>query len=326
MADIQKRKTSTGAMKWDVRYRDEGRRQRKKTFDRKIDAPRFANTVEADLLRGDWIDPNKGKEPFEIWVARWLTTLGDEKPKTAGSYESIVRKHLPQRFGTWPIGAIEYPTVLTFISHLQASGLGAGTIRNIRDVLRLVLQLAVRSEALRSNTVVGVKVAKSRRREVIFLEPDQIIRLAEEVSRPPQRYRRGERRQPGYPEYGLLVRTAAFTGLRAGELVARRRKAIDLEGKRIYVRESAPEARGELQIVPTKTYEHCSVPEPASLVVELQEHIGGVHDADFVWRSPEGGLFRYGNWFKRHFKPAVVRAGFPTEPDSTTSAIPTLPY
>ena len=309
MADIQRRKTSSGETKWDVRYRDEGRRQRKKTFDRKIDATRFANTVEADLLRGDWIDPNRGKETFDVWAERWLTTLGDKKPKTAESYESIVRKHLLPRFGTWPIGAIEYPTVLTFISELQASGLGAGTIRNIRDVLRLVLQLAVRSGALKSNPVVGVKVAKSRRKEMIFLEPDQIIRLAEEVSRPPQRYRRGERRKDGYPEYGLLVRTAAFTGLRAGELVALRRKAIDLSGRRIHVRESASEARGNLQIVATKTYEHRAVPVPASLALDLSEHVNGLDSQRFVWSSPQGGPLRYGNWFKRHFKPAVERAG-----------------
>ncbi len=159
MADIQKRKTSSGETRWDVRYRDEGRRQRKKTFERKVDAQRFANTVEADLLRGDWIDPNKGKEPFEVWAERWLTTLGDKKPKTAESYESIVRKHLLPRFGSWPVGAIDYPAVLTFVGELQAAGLGPGTIRNVRDVLRLVLQLAVRSGALKSNPVVGVKVA-----------------------------------------------------------------------------------------------------------------------------------------------------------------------
>jgi integrase len=311
MADIQKRKTSSGETKWDVRYRDEGRRQRKKTFDRKIDATRFANTVEADLLRGDWIDPNRGKETFDVWAERWLTTLGDKKPKTAESYESIVRKHLLPRFGTWPIVAIEYPTVLTFISELQASGLGAGTIRNIRDVLRLVLQLAVRSGALKSNPVVGVKVAKSRRKEMVFLEPGQIIRLAEEVSRPPQRYRRGERRQSGYPEYGLLVRTAAFTGLRAGELVALRRKAIDLGGKRIHVRESASEAHGVLQIVATKTYENRSVPIPPSLADEIEAHVETLAGEDFVWRSPESGALRYGNWFKRHFKPAVLRSNLP---------------
>ena len=59
MADIQKR-ASTGGTKWDVRYRDESRRQRKRTFDRKVDAQQSANSFETDLARGDWIDPNRG--------------------------------------------------------------------------------------------------------------------------------------------------------------------------------------------------------------------------------------------------------------------------
>lgn len=312
MADVQKRATSSGKTRWDVRYRDDARRQRKRTFDRKIDAQRFANTVETDLLRGDWIDPQRGQERFEDWAAKWVNTLGSRKPKTAESYESIVNRHLLPYFGTWPIAAIDYPAVLAFVADLHTQGLGNGTVRNIRDVLRLILQLAVKSDALKANPVIGVKVAKSRRNEMVFLNPDQIVHLATEVSRPPQRYRREERRRDGYPEYGLFVRLAAFTGLRAGELVALRMRNIDLDRRRLHVRESASEARGELQIVDTKTYEHRSVPIPRSLVEELATHLGSIGPDDFVWQSPQGGPFRYGNWFKRHFKPAVARAGLPS--------------
>ncbi len=47
MADIQKR-SAVGGVRWDVRYRDESRRQRKKSFERKVDAQRFAASVETD--------------------------------------------------------------------------------------------------------------------------------------------------------------------------------------------------------------------------------------------------------------------------------------
>ncbi len=47
MADIQKR-VSSGGVPWDVRYRDESRRQRKKWFERKVDAQRFAASIETD--------------------------------------------------------------------------------------------------------------------------------------------------------------------------------------------------------------------------------------------------------------------------------------
>jgi integrase len=180
--------------------------------------------------------PRRGREGFHEWAAKWLETLGSRKPKTRESYESIVNRHLLTRFGPVPIGAIDYPLVLAFVADLQREGVGAGTIRNIRDVLRLVLGLAVKSGALKANPVSDVEVARTTRIEMIFLEPHQIMALATEVVAPPVPYRREERRRDGYPEYGLLVRFAAFTGLRPGELVALRTADLDLLRRRVDVK------------------------------------------------------------------------------------------
>ena len=133
-------------------------------------------------------------------------------PRQCESYESIVRRHLLPRFEATPLGSIDYPLVLTFISGLQQTGLGPGTVRNVRDVLRLILDLAVRSGAIKSNPVSHVEVARGRHAEMIFLDTDQIMTLAAEVTRPPPRYRRGDRRVGGYLEYGLLVRFARSPG------------------------------------------------------------------------------------------------------------------
>jgi hypothetical protein len=94
MADVQKRVTKTGQVRWDVRYRDHAWEQRKRSFERKLDAQRFARAVEMDLLRGDSIDPRRGQERFEVWAAKWVETLASRKPKTRESYESILHRHL----------------------------------------------------------------------------------------------------------------------------------------------------------------------------------------------------------------------------------------
>ena len=312
MADIQKRQTKDG-VRWDVRYRDEARRQRKRSFERKVDAQRFASSVETDLVRGEWIDPKRGRELFGEWADKWLETIVDRKPKTKESYESIVHKHLRPRFGEMPIVAIDYPMMLAFVAELRDEGVAAKTVRNIRDVMRMILRLAVKSGALKVNPVTDVVVGRARRAEMVFLEPDQVMDLAKEVAEPPRRYRREERRVTGYPEYGLFVRFAAFTGLRAGELVGLRVKDLELLPRRVQVFQSASEAYGQLQIVPTKTYERRSVPIPRSLIDELAEHVAGRGPDEFVWQSPEGGPFRYSNWFKRHYRPAVERAAVPAE-------------
>ena len=48
---------------------NDARQQRKRSFERKLDAQRFARSVETDLLRGDWINPRRGQELFELWAA-----------------------------------------------------------------------------------------------------------------------------------------------------------------------------------------------------------------------------------------------------------------
>jgi integrase len=53
------------------------------------------------------------------------------------------------------------------------------------------------------------------------------------------------------------------------------------------------------------------VPIPRSLIDELAQQVASSSPDDFVWRSPQGGPFRYSNWFKRHFKPALIQAGLP---------------
>jgi integrase len=54
--------------------------------------------------------------------------------------------------------------------------------------------------------------------------------------------------------YGTLVRFAAYTGLRAGEIVALRLKYLDLRRGAVRVVESTSDVRGHLVTGPTKTY------------------------------------------------------------------------
>ncbi len=80
------------------------------------------------------------------------------------------------------------------------------------------------------------------------------------------------------------------------------------------------EAHGELQVVPTKTYERRSVSIPANFVDELAGHLRRHEPSNSVWSNSQGSLFRHSNWYPRHYKPAVERANPRKAPDSTTSA------
>ena len=209
------------------------------------------------------------------------------------------------------IGSIDHPEVLTFLSRLTNEGKGAGTVRNIRDVMRLVFKLAVRSGVVKNNPVLDIKAPRANKKEMIFLTDGQVMDLAEEIQDPPPLRRGASHREGGYPDYALLVRFASYTGLRAGEIGALRVSRINLMRRRVEVSESADEAYGKFNIGPTKTYSRRSVGIPKPLATELAPYLAGKKQNDLVFEGPEGGPLRHSNWYPRHFQPAVVRAGLP---------------
>src|SRR5262249_30697136 len=54
-----------------------------------------------------------------------------------------------------------------------------------------------------------------------------------------------------------------------------------------------------------------AVPLPTFLVDELLPLLTGKEPEDLVFSAPEGGPIRHGNFYGRHFKPAVLRSGVP---------------
>src|SRR5688572_10341793 len=64
MASVKRRRTTTGEWRYDVRYRIPSGPERSRTFRTRADATRFAHTVEADKLRGSWVDPRRSATTF----------------------------------------------------------------------------------------------------------------------------------------------------------------------------------------------------------------------------------------------------------------------
>ena len=53
------------------------------------------------------------------------------------------------------------------------------------------------------------------------------------------------------------------------------------------------------------------MPLPQALIDELTMHLAGKASDDFVFTSSRGGPLRHSNFYARHFRPAVLRAGLP---------------
>ena len=234
---------------------------------------------------------------FDEWAEEWLRTAVHLKPKTLAGYESILRRRLLPRFATTPVDALDQLDVRRFVADLAAAGDAPGTIRNTFNVLRLVMGTATGSGALPTNPCTGVRLPRSRRQEMLFLEPPQLLALADAIA----------------PRFRSLVLVAGYTGLRAGGLGALRVGRIDLVRRRLVVDESLAEVNGTLVFGPTKTHASRAVALPPFLCRTVAEHLARYPpSADgLVFTSPTGRPLRHDLFYARHFKPAVARAGLP---------------
>jgi integrase len=286
--------------RWEASYRDPTGRERVKYHRTRADADRWLTGVKSQLNSGDFIDPRRGRRLFADWADDWLSTTAHVRPKTRAHYESILRIHVMPAFADQPIAAVTPSAVRRFIAERTESGAAPGTVRAVRKVLRLVLATAVQDGALRSNPCDGVRVPASPRAEMVFLDAEQVEALASTIDE----------------RYSTLIRLAAYTGLRAGEIGALRIGRVDLETGRITVAESVTEVPVlGLHFSEPKTYERRSVTLPAFLADELAQRLTTRPEdpAAFVFTSPEGGTLNHKNFYRRHFKPAVVAAGLPPE-------------
>jgi hypothetical protein len=94
--------------RYQARYRGpEGRmRSASHTFVRKSDAASWLTFKEAEIRRGDWIDPDAAQVTFGEYAEQWI---GDRvlKVRTEELYRSLLRNHLLAAFGNVSIGDID---------------------------------------------------------------------------------------------------------------------------------------------------------------------------------------------------------------------------
>ena len=105
MAHITKRQTR-GGPRYDVQYRAPDGGERSKTFRTRRDADRFAVTIEADMLRGAWVNPEAGRITIEDYATSWLKSRPGLRVRTRETYESQLRGHVYPTLGAVDVNAL----------------------------------------------------------------------------------------------------------------------------------------------------------------------------------------------------------------------------
>jgi site-specific recombinase XerD len=85
--------------------------------------------VRDERRRGEYVDPRRSRERFQIIAEKWLETKVDKKPKTFASYESSLRVHVLPLFGAMPLASIQREDIQAWIAKMRAKGKSSSTIR-----------------------------------------------------------------------------------------------------------------------------------------------------------------------------------------------------
>jgi hypothetical protein len=93
--------------RWQARYTppDGIRRLAPSTFDTKRDAERWLVGTEAEMLRGDWLDPLAGRVSVQSYSSRWVAER-DLKARTREEYLRHLRLHVWPYLGTESLSSV----------------------------------------------------------------------------------------------------------------------------------------------------------------------------------------------------------------------------
>lgn len=158
MASIHRREVG-GKPRYDVSYREPDGRQRMKTFRKRSDADRFKSTVEADVLRGTYLDPDAGRITFKKYAEEWLKSQTFE-PTTREQVESRLRVHVYPVLGSKLLGQIKPSTIQAWISGLSGA---VNTRRVIIANVSTILSAAVDDERIAKNPCKAGSVTTPKR-------------------------------------------------------------------------------------------------------------------------------------------------------------------
>lgn len=293
------RKLASG--RWQARYFDQygERHKAPTTFTTRAEAAAFLARTQTELESGGWQRPAEASTTLAEYATAWLEDRADLRPRTVELYRGLLANHLLPQLGTLKLSAITTQVVRHWCAERLRSGVGRSTVAKAYRLLKTILGTAVVDEVLVRNPCVLRAAGSERTPERVPPTVEQALALADAIE----------------PRWRMLVLMAAFSGLRWGELVALKRKNIDVEHGRVTVTHQLVETQHGTQLGPPKSDAgRRSVHLPPHLLPELAEHLAtwvGISEDAWVFCGPLGAPPARRN-FTLVWQRARQDAGLPT--------------
>ena len=224
---------------------------------------RDAEALLANLInqRETGIDAPPGRLKVADFLKLWLSNYAKRNTasRTSGRYEELIRLYITPSVGELVLTKLRPLQIEQAYTAIAERGLSPRTILQIHRVLRQALKHAVQWQLLSVNPADAVKPPRFERYEPKVFRPAELRTLFAQLD--------GTR-------YGALIRTAASTGLRLGELLGLRWSDVDLDAGVLQVRQTSQWITGEgVSFKPPKTHRSRRPVSLSDAVVEaLRSH------------------------------------------------------
>lgn len=285
-----------GETRWRARWRDPDthKSRERRSFRTKRDARAFLDSLNADILKGEYVDPRAGRVLVGALGPQWIAAHRNTWALSHWrAVESAWRLHVEPQWGKCRLNEIKPSGVQAWSDELAAS-YSHTTVGRCVGILSGICATAVGDGLMARNPCERVRLPKKQRSKHPYLTAEQLLALAVASGT----------RAP-------IILVLGLCGLRYGELRALRVQDVDFDRNRITVARSATKAGTVTVEKSTKGNRVRTVAMPTLVCDALRRQTEGKHDDDLVFDDGHGGYIAYQcasgsgrGWFKRALQQA----------------------
>jgi len=298
-----------------IRYGDGAGRMVSDTFTTKAKARAALARARTQVMDGDHIDPGSADTKFLKVAQDWIASHPDWKERTRGNNQWAVTKKLPPLHDR-RMKQLTTDTLLDFRTRLLATPKTNGdlpspnSVKRTMDVLYAICEHARLRRHIAINPCADLPPLRVADPEVIPPTLKEVAALIARLASPT----RNDRPSAHDLRWPLLVETAAWTGMRSGELAGLKKSDLDLEACTLRVRRNIIDTKGGLREDTPKTpTSRRTIHIDSQLARRLQKHTFGLKAGDYVFGSTgRDGIrkpLRHNQFQQRVFSPVAVELG-----------------
>lgn len=265
-ARTERRKTSkhpdnTGnkdAKRWLAIWLDPDDNEKTKAFAKKTDAQKYADKMEADAIRGDYVDPDAGKGKFGP-LARTYLKMRKVSASSRRRYESTFTHHVEPAFGHRALKGIKPSEVVEWLNGPLIAPFSFSVQNQAYDIVRGTLALAVADKMIRENPAESRIVSPPRPGDPKPRPVWDMDTVWKVINAHPERYR-----VIPVCEAGLGLREGCAFGLAADD--------FDFEAGKVHIRRQVVRHEGRMCVKLPKGGKERTVPLPRGVAGFVKAH------------------------------------------------------